>query len=281
MEQNLAKLAKSFEEFTLRHVPRAHAPSCSTSAAAGSSSDDPRVSNVFIGTPRATATDRIGNPAEELRTKLVHFPYAVANGHMKALHSKLREYYTDAEMWGSAVPNFPGGGNQFGIVFATRSDAVKFVDTFRADPYKYRVPDEPDEICLRVTPPRSPVVKRKGVLAAQVYEHVGIADFRGRLRTTYPGAGLPRAVLSAAMASERLAEVAQVIFDGPDEDMSIVEVQLFDVVNKIEKATGIKPKEAGKRGADARASRRPRAGSEGEEESHDDGGGEPPGLLWN
>lgn len=132
---------------------------------------------------------------------------------------------------------------------------------FRANPYKYRIPDEPDEICLRVVPPRTLVIKRMGVLAAKVYEHVDVGDFQGRLRTNYPKAGPARAVLSAAMPSGRLVDVAHVFFEGADDDMRIVAVELFealksnrDVVAKITRATGTKAKAAGKRGADAMAS---------------------------
>lgn len=261
MEQNLAKLAKPFEEFTLKHD------------AAKAQWTAPPTANArrFIGgrrdalgllqwppTPRAGWTIQAGRGVAHQPTV---FSFAVSNDHIKTVYTKATEYDSQLEIWRAAVPNFLEGGVQFGIVFATRADAVAFSDATRTNAYSYRIPGESEDLKLRGIPPRSPVVKRKGVLNSQVYSSIDTGDFRGKLRTNYPRTGPTRSIISAAMESGRLLEVAT-IFDSPGEDMKIAEITLCDtiraskaIVRNVENTTGVKIKVGwgvgGKRGAGA------------------------------
>lgn len=95
----------------------------------------------------------------------------------------------------------------------------------------HRIPGETEDVKLRVVPPRSPVLKRKGGLVSQVYESVDTVEYRRKSRTNYPRTGLPRAVISATVESGRLFEVATLTFDGPGEDMNIAEITLCDALS--------------------------------------------------
>lgn len=70
MEQNLAKLARSFEDFTMRHVSETiERNTASAQAQPGSSVDGARHAGAYIGTPRQGAES--AKQEEELRTKLI------------------------------------------------------------------------------------------------------------------------------------------------------------------------------------------------------------------
>lgn len=93
-------------------------------------------------------------------------------------------------MWYTALPNFPSGGTQFGILFHDRAAAVKFADYARTNPYTYDPPDD-ERVTIRVTPPKTPETKRKGVLASKVYAELDRDSYKGTLRTMYSRTGPP------------------------------------------------------------------------------------------
>lgn len=54
---------------------------------------------------------------------------------MKLIFNQVRSHYDRGEYSASALPSFPAGGTQFGIVFPDRRTAAAFADGFRADPF--------------------------------------------------------------------------------------------------------------------------------------------------
>lgn len=115
MERNLTKSTKVSEHFALKQnkedVPsRQHRR---TLTAAGSSTDGPTAPHTCIGTARGRSPSRATQP-ESVRTKLVRFPYAHSEVHLKTVFAKLQQHDED-DMWNSTAPNFPSGGTQSGI----------------------------------------------------------------------------------------------------------------------------------------------------------------------
>lgn len=78
---------------------------------------------------------------------------------MRALTQK--NHMTD-DIQPRVIASFPpGGGAQFGIVLATRADAMGFADSFRAQPYRYVSMGKAEEVVLRLGPPRTDEMKSK------------------------------------------------------------------------------------------------------------------------
>lgn len=72
----------------------------------------------------------------------MHLNYPIALDHLEALFSCMKDFYSDDAPWASAVPNFPSGRNQFGILFPDRATAVQFSDLVRQRPFSYQPPDD-------------------------------------------------------------------------------------------------------------------------------------------
>lgn len=163
MEDSIKGLTKAFEDFAVRQPePRPNAGPASSSSAS-----DPRTSrapqHVHIGTPRGQSPAQAEQP-EAVRTKLVKFPYPVSGDHMKLTHQQMTAYYDAPGLWTNVMPNFPPGGTQFGVIFPDRAAATMFVDTFRADPFRY-TPTGEAQVILR---PRTETEKQKGRIATHL-----------------------------------------------------------------------------------------------------------------
>lgn len=258
MDTRMEKLSTAFEEFVIQQKQRDKAADdrrhATPQTQKGSSTDAPtRIpTHRFIGTPHETSPQRAHTQPEAIRTKLVKFPYPVDGDHMKTVYSHIRDYWDDAEMWRDALPNFPSGGAQFGILFHDRASAVKFAEYARQKPYTY---DE--RVTIRVTPPKAPESKRKGILASKVYAELNRDSYTGTLRTMYSRSGAPTATINTVTASGRLRELATIGYDGEGDNMTIGWIDLCDhlrshkeLVRAIAKAKGVRPRNATKRNAD-------------------------------
>lgn len=129
----------AIEEFVVQPKARDAADNARRGAdhpPAGSSTDAPTRSPThrYIGTPRATP------PSASTQPEAIRFPYLVAGEHMKVVFTHLKDYYDAPEIWARAAPNFLGGGTQFGILFATQADAIKFTGMARQRQYSYNPP---------------------------------------------------------------------------------------------------------------------------------------------
>lgn len=166
---------------------------------------------------------------------------------MKHIFKQLQDYYDQGDLWTDTLPNFPGGGTQFGIVFPNLAKAVAFNDAFRLDPFRY-TPTGESQIVLRITPPRNEDEKQKGRLATNLYKALDVGDARGTLRTVYPKMKPTTILINTVRPSGRLEQVARMEVDTTRSDYKAVSVHLHsfyagrgDISESVKKLIGIDP----------------------------------------
>lgn len=174
VELNLAKRTKSLAGFIIRLSEPWPPGTHQQLGAATSSSDAPRIPHAYFGTPRSSSRERRSTQPQAILTKLVRAPFAVAGDQVKAVYTKLQVYYDEETKWSSALPNFPTGGTQLGILVRDRATAVRFAGNFSGQPLPR---SDSRRAQLRVGPRRTPTFQRKGIPLSKVYDHVDTVDF--------------------------------------------------------------------------------------------------------
>lgn len=186
---------------------------------------------------------------EHLRTKLVKFPYRVHAEHMRAQHAVIQSTIMTEHMRENTLASFPaGGGTQYGIIFASRDDTMRFAEAFRASPHRYHPLGKTELVTLRLGPPRTDEMKSKGVLLGRVYPEINQGAFRDRVRPSFPRNAPSRTEISIALDSGELREVARVVFDETGSERTIARIEVAQEVlgdsamtRGIRTATGHEP----------------------------------------
>lgn len=147
LESSIAGLMKSFDNFAIRQDddPRARQRSQAHPSAAQATSSSPSSrppvrlpQRVDISALRYWSPDgRHDQQPEAVQTKMVCFLYPVIGDRMQVELKNIQSHYDEDDFWAAAIPNFPGGGAQFGIVFEDRRKATAFAAAFRTDTFRY------------------------------------------------------------------------------------------------------------------------------------------------
>lgn len=184
---------------------------------------------------------------EEERTRLLRFLDKVHLEHMLGIYKLLVTRYIHVEHRGSMFHTIGNGGRHFGIVFSTRETAQHFMDAHRADPYHYDLDWE--RISLRVTPVSQPDRRERGWQAENVYGIPDKDDRSGKLQTTFPHSGPPRAVISLEHDTGRMTDLVILHYGVRADEQKITLVEFLGddlcaaevVLDQIRRAVGVRP----------------------------------------